>query len=398
MISHEENERLTRTGRGTPGGELLRRYWQPLCPSGEITAERPKKRIKVMGEDLLVFRDAAGNYGCVEEFCKHRGVSLYYGYLEDDGIRCCYHGWKYDCAGNCTDMPFEPANTPMKNEIKLRAYPVQKLGGILFCYMGPDPAKAPLLPRWDVIAREDGRREVKVFPDHRCNWLQVQENTADSTHTYFLHGMMDVQLGLKHPFAPYYRRPIEKLEFSRCAWGMDKAIHYGGDVPEIEIRPPLLFPNMLRIPNGPVEVMHWRVPIDDVTTRVIFCAFEPNRGGTSVHTPADADVPFEYVPPMLTEDGEYDLKSFFSQDQMALETQGAIYDRSNENLGLSDRGIVLYRKLLDEQIARVEKGLEPDLAVVRDPEKNRLIDFPGISSPVEGLQKIQAARKTAAAE
>ena len=144
MISREQNERLTRIGAGTPCGELLRRYWQPLCPSGEITAQKPKKRVTVMGERLVVFRDAQGRYGCVEEFCKHRGVSLFYGYAEDDGIRCCYHGWKYDCEGRCVDMPFEK-DSPLKNEIKLKAYPVQKLGGLLFAYMGPDPAKAPLL-------------------------------------------------------------------------------------------------------------------------------------------------------------------------------------------------------------------------------------------------------------
>jgi 5,5'-dehydrodivanillate O-demethylase len=389
MISREENERLTRVGAGTPGGELLRRYWQPLCPSGELTAAKPKKRVTVMGERLVVFRDAKGGYGCVEEFCKHRGVSLFYGYAEDDGIRCCYHGWKYDATGQCVDMPFE-RNSPLKDEIKLKAYPVQKLGGLLFAYMGPDPAQAPLLPRWDVLAREDGVRQVKIFPVHRCNWLQIQENTADSTHTYFLHGMMDQLMGLKHPFAAYYRRPIEKLEFSRCAWGMDKAIHYGGDVPEVEIRPPLIFPNILRIPNGPMEVMHWRVPIDDANTLIVYVSFQPKPG---VRTTDVADVEFEYVPDMTTADGEYDLKSFFSQDQMALETQGAIYDRSNENLGLSDRGIVLYRRMLDEQIALVEQGKEPTLAVVRDPAKNRLIDFPGASSPVEGMQRIAAARR-----
>jgi 5,5'-dehydrodivanillate O-demethylase len=389
MITREQNERLTQTGAGTPGGELLRRYWQPLCPSGELTKERPKKRITVMGEKLLIFRDAQGNYGCVEEFCKHRGVSLYYGYPEDDGIRCCYHGWKYDCAGRCIDMPFEK-DSPLKNEIRLKAYPVEKLGGMLFVYMGPDPKKAPLLPRLDVVVREDGLREIKIFPDHACNWLQVQENTADSTHTYFLHGLMDVHLGLKHPFAPYYRRPIDKLEFSRCEWGMDKAIHYGGDVPEIEIRPPMIFPNILRIPNGPVEVMHWRVPIDDSNTRVIYMSFEPKPG---LRTPEGADVGFEYVKPMLTEDGDYDLKSFFSQDQMALETQGAIYDRTNENLGLSDRGIVLFRRMLEEQMDLVGQGKEPTIAVVRDPAKNRIIEFPGASSPVEGLRRIEAVRR-----
>jgi 5,5'-dehydrodivanillate O-demethylase len=394
MISSEQNERLTRIGPGTPCGELLRRYWQPLCPAAEITPANPKKRIRIMGEDLLVFRDGEGRIGCVEEFCKHRGASLYYGYVEDDGIRCCYHGWKYDCSGQCTEQPFEPTASRLKDEIRLRSYPVQRLGGLLFAYMGPDPARAPLLPRWDVLVREDGKREIKMFPTHECNWLQIQENTADSTHTFFLHGVMDQKLGLKHPFAPYYRRPIEKLEFSYCEWGIDKVIVYGGDVPEKEIRPPLIFPNILRIPNGAMEVMHWRVPIDDVSTRIVFVAFTPARDA-SVRTREDDEIPYTYLPPMKAQDGEYDLKTFFSQDQMAQESQGAIYDRTNENLGVSDRGIVLLRKMLLEQIERVERGEDPTVAVVRDPQRNRMIDFPGITSPVEGLKRIAEAKQSA---
>jgi len=325
---------------------------------------------------------------------KHRGASLYYGYVEDDGIRCCYHGWKYDCSGQCTEQPFEPKASRLKDEIRLRSYPVQRLGGLLFAYMGPDPARAPLLPRWDVLVREDGKREIKMFPTHECNWLQIQENTADSTHTFFLHGVMDQKLGLKHPFAPYYRRPIEKLEFSYCEWGIDKVIVYGGDVPEKEIRPPLIFPNILRIPNGPMEVMHWRVPIDDVSTRIVFVAFTPARDA-SVRTREDDEIPYTYLPPMKAQDGEYDLKTFFSQDQMAQESQGAIYDRTNENLGVSDRGIVLLRKMLLEQIERVERGEDPTVAVVRDPQRNRMIDFPGITSPVEGLKRIAEAKQSA---
>lgn len=387
MITPAQNERLTRVGPGTPGGELLRRYWQPLCPAAEITAEQPKKRLRLMGESLLVFRDGQGRIGCVEEFCKHRGASLYYGYVEECGIRCCYHGWMYDAQGHCIEQPFEPKGSRFKDEIRLKSYPVQALGGLLFVYMGPDPARAPLLPRWDVLAREDGKREIKMFPTHYCNWLQIQENTADSTHTYYLHGVMDRVLGLKHPFAPYYRRPIEKLEFSYCEWGIDKVIVYGGDVPETEIRPPLIFPNILRIPNGPMEVMHWRVPIDDASTRIVFVAFTPVPDG-SARTAEGDPIPYAYLPAMKTTDGEYDLKTFFSQDQMAQESQGAIYDRTNENLGVSDRGIVLFRKMLLEQIERVERGEEPTVAVVRDPERNRMIDFPGITSPVEGLKRI----------
>jgi 5,5'-dehydrodivanillate O-demethylase len=397
MISAQQNERFTRIGPGTPCGNLLRRYWQPLCPSAELTEERPKKRVRIMGEDLLVFRDASGQLGCVEEFCKHRGTSLYYGFIEEAGIRCCYHGWMYDRTGQCREQPFEPEGSRFKDEMKLRSYPVQSLGGLLFAYMGPDPERAPLLPRWDVLVRDDGARTIRVLPTHDCNWLQIQENTADSTHTFYLHGIFDRRHGIKHPFAPYYRRPIKRLEFSVCEWGIDKVVEYGGDLPEVEIRPPLLFPNLLRIPTGPHEVMHFRVPVDDEHTRIFLASFTPaSRGG--VRPPDGTPVPYEYMPPMKRADGEYDLQSFLSQDQMAQETQGVIYDRGKENLGVSDRGIVLYRKMLDEQIALVEAGGEPTMAVVRDPAQNRMIEFPSATSPVEGLKRIAEAEQQTAAE
>jgi 5,5'-dehydrodivanillate O-demethylase oxygenase subunit len=390
MVPHDQNERLTRVGPGTPGGELLRRYWHPLCPSAEITEARPKKRIRILGEDLLVFRDGSGKISCVEGHCPHRGAALYYGFLEEDGIRCCYHGWKFAPDGRCVDMPFETGKANFMDRMSIKSYPVQSLGGLLFVYMGPEPARAPLLPRWDVTVREDGERLIRIFPVHRCNWLQIQENTADSTHTVFLHGVMDQKLGTNHPFAAYYRRPIEKLEWEFCEWGLDKTIWYGGDVPDVEIRPPLIFPNILRIPNGPVEVMHWRVPIDDVNTRIIYMAFTPSRDGKT-RMADGADAPFEYLPEMKTEDGEYDLQSFFSQDQMAMESQGAIYDRTKEHLGASDRGIAMFRKQLEDQIARVEQGLDPDVAFLRDPEKNRIITFDNATSPVDGISKLRAA-------
>ena len=389
MITAETNERMTRVGPGTPGGEMLRRFWQPLCPAGEITPENPKKRVRIMNEDLLVFRDGEGRLACVDEHCKHRGVSLYYGFIESNGVRCPYHGWHYGNDGRCLEQPFERADSNFKNEIKLKSYPVQELGGLIFAYMGPDPQNAPLLPRWDVLVREDGKRDIRVFPVHHCNWVQVQENTADSTHTYYLHGIMDQRMGTNHPFAAYYRRPIVRTEFKPCEWGLDKVVEYGGPMPEVEIRPPLIFPNILRIPNGPTEVMHWRVPIDDRSTRVLFVCFTPSKD-PAVRSPEGAPVPFVYDPEMKTPDGEYKLDSFFSQDQMALETVGEIYDRTQENLGVSDRGIVLYRKMLLDQIKRVENGQEPSVGVVRDAERNRMIDFPGITSPTATAQQLKA--------
>jgi len=223
MLSKEENERLTQVGPGTPGGELLRRYWQPIAIASELTAEQPKKRVKVLGEELVVFRDAQGNYGCLAEHCAHRGVSLYYGFVEDCGLRCAYHGWKYSTTdGRCLEQPFEPSGSSYKDRVRQRAYPVQKLAGMLFAYMGPAPA--PLLPRWDVLVREDGVRKIQTQAPLRCNWLQAQENTADTVHTYYLHGHMMKLQGINR--RGYFYRPIVKYEWGLCAWGITKTCYY----------------------------------------------------------------------------------------------------------------------------------------------------------------------------
>jgi 5,5'-dehydrodivanillate O-demethylase oxygenase subunit len=378
MLSKEENERLTRVGPGTPGGELLRRYWQPVALASELTPEQPKKRVKIMDEELVVFRDTAGNYGCLAEHCAHRGVSLYYGFVEDCGLRCAYHGWKYATAdGQCLEQPFEPTGSTYKDRVRQRAYPVQKLAGMLFIYMGPQPA--PLLPRWDVLVREDGTRKIQLQPPLRCNWLQAQENTADTVHTYYLHGHMLRQMGLEG--GGYFYRPIIGYDWGLCEWGITKTCHYGGEQPEIEIRPPLIFPNILRIPQGREECLHWRVPIDDTHTLIYIMAFTPSPDGRPVEQPEQPPVELvdQYLP-----DGEFDLSGFYGHDRMAWETQGPVYDRSQEHLGATDRGIVMLRRLLAEQITVVEQGGEP-MALVRDPTRNQLIAFESRNNAPEAL-------------
>ena len=373
MVTREENERLTRVGAGTPGGELLRRYWQPLCPTGEVTAENPKKRVRLLGEDLLVYRTDSGEIACIAEHCAHRRASLFYGFIEPGGIRCCYHGWKYDKAGKCVVRPFE---TQARTDICLPAYPVQELGGLLFAYMGPDPARAPLLPRWDVMVRSDGKRNIVVMPVHTCNWLQIQENTVDSVHTYYLHGHMSAVHNLPTlNQGRYFYRPIRSYDWAACEWGIEKTLTYGGDKPEMEIRPPLIFPNILRIPEGPVEAMHFRVPIDDDHTRIIWVGLRPGVEGRG-------DQPsFEYIPDKPFAYGTEELQTFYGQDRIVWETQGAVYDRTRETLGDSDRGIVMFRDMLAEQIGRVERGEDPTVAFVRDPERNKIIIFESATRP-----------------
>ena len=372
MLTAEDNELLTRVGPGTPCGELLRRYWHPVCIASELTAERPMRRVTVMGEELVIFRRPDGGYGLLGEHCSHRGASLFYGFLENGGLRCPYHGWHYDASGRCIEQPFEPAESMMKHAIRHPAYSVQEQAGLLFAYMGPEPA--PLLPPWDVVAWEGGERQLAKQDVLYCNWLQAEENTADVTHTYFLHGHMMRTKGIAD--GEYYYRPIEQYGFQPFEYGLVKSWRYADNGSRFGAERgggnPLVFPNLLRLTTGPTHSIHWRVPIDDTRTQIFVVTY--TRGGQSrrfeqaqVETRMDSG---------RTPNGGYALDTFPSQDTMAWETQGPIYDRSREHLGASDKGIVMLRQMLKEQIEIVQRGGDP-MNVFRDPEKYRLIELPG---------------------
>src|SRR6266508_4233065 len=156
MLTQEENERLTRVGPGQPAGELLRRYWLPIAPVQELSAEQPTRFVRVLGEDLVLFRDKGGNVGLIQDHCVHRGASLLYGRVEERGIACAYHGWLYDTQGTCLETPAEPADSKFYLTVKAKAYPVQKFIGMYWAYLGPLPA--PEIPRYDVWVRQDGVR------------------------------------------------------------------------------------------------------------------------------------------------------------------------------------------------------------------------------------------------
>ena len=298
---------------------------------------------------------------------------MLYGVPEERGLRCAYHGWLFAETGQCLEQPFEDSQDPegrFRDKVRITAYPVQQMAGLLFAYLGPEPA--PLLPRWDVLVREDGTRKIQLRGVLDCNWLQIQENTADTVHTYYLHGHTMKLKGRSDANARYYYRPIVRYDFRYCEWGIEKMCTYGGDVPEEEVRPPLIFPNILRIPEGHNENIHWRVPVDDTHTRIVVVRFRPAAPGST--PPKQDTIPVEEVAADFREDGDYSLDTFGSQDRMAWETQGPVFDRSAEHLGATDRGIVMFRRLLEQQIAIVERGGEP-MALMRDPAKNRIISF-----------------------
>src|SRR5580704_1401848 len=185
-LSTEDNIRLTQTGKGTPMGELLRRYWHPIGAATEFE-DKSTKQVRLMGEDLVLYKDRSGTYGLMELHCPHRRADLSYGFVEEHGLRCSYHGWAFDEKGNCLSQPFEDTvntNTRFRDAIKQQAYPVQEMAGMLFAYLGPDPA--PLLPYWELFDYENGFAQIVLAPLD-CNWLQAAENNVDPVHVEWLH-------------------------------------------------------------------------------------------------------------------------------------------------------------------------------------------------------------------
>ena len=183
MLSPEMNERLTRVGSGTPCGELMRRYWIPIAPFTQLI-ENPVRKVRVLGESLVLFRNTQCGLGLIGDRCLHRLVDLQFGNPDDCGLRCPYHGWLFSETGDCIERPME-ARPHQKMTRKLAGYPVQEMGGLVFAYLGPLPA--PALPRWDLFVWPNAVRQIAINVLD-CNWLQCQENTGDPTHSVWAHG------------------------------------------------------------------------------------------------------------------------------------------------------------------------------------------------------------------
>src|SRR5579884_2666257 len=213
MLSREENERFTRVGPGTPMGELLRRYWFPVGCSEFVTTK--PQRVKLLGEELVLYRGTDGQPVLMELRCAHRGVALDYGRVEGNCIRCPYHGWLYDRAGHCLEQPAEPAGSTFKHRIQLDAYPTREFCGIIFGYLGA--SKPPSLPEYDIMRREDGIKTLEVRNNY-CNWLQMAENIVDISHLAWLHGAI---------FPRYGARKVE-YDWERTAYGAKNIMRVEG--------------------------------------------------------------------------------------------------------------------------------------------------------------------------
>lgn len=380
MATQEENDRLTRVGPGTPMGNLLRRYWHPVGTEAEL-AKEPVQRVRWFGEDLTLFRSARGEYGLIDERCPHRCVSLEYGIPEDTGLRCAYHGWLFDAQGRCLEQPFEELAHPdlrFKDEMKIKSYPVEALGGLVWGYFGPEPR--PLLPRWDVVVRDDLDRAVDIYM-LPCNWLQCMDNSADPVHFEFLHARFGNYMEKKfgRPPAMNPARHV-KIAFDVFKYGIYKRRLLEGEPETADdwtVGHPLLFPNTLAQGGAHAPNLQICAPVDDThTMQLVYRTMQRKPGAP----PRPIAVKHTNV---FDAEGKVVMNTILAQDALAWVGQGAISDRTREHLATSDRGIVLYHKLLNEQMERVERGLEP-MALVRDRAENEpMIDLARERRPLD---------------
>jgi 5,5'-dehydrodivanillate O-demethylase len=366
--TQEQNERLTQIGPGTFMGNLVRRYWHPIGVSLELDAN-PVRAVRVLGEDLTLYRDRSGTYGLIGQRCLHRGVALARGIPLDCGLRCPYHGWTYDATGQCIEQPYEDRVNPeanYKSRIKIAGYPVQEVGGLIWAYLGPLPA--PELPRWDLLVDPELDREIHVFP-LPCNWLQCMDNALDPVHFEFLHAMFGNYELEKEGKPPAIRaRKHVAIRFDVWRFGIMKHRLLEGEDPatseEWNVGHPMLFPLGLAQGAQGAASFQFRLPVDDTNTVQIFYS-------TRQRKPDAAPKPLTMTYERLFDDPNAIVPgtNIANQDFIAWTAQGAISDRVNEHLTATDTGVILYHKLLLENAQKVEDGDEP-LGVIRDAAEN----------------------------
>jgi 5,5'-dehydrodivanillate O-demethylase len=357
-------------------GEYQRRFWHPIAASAELRGDSvlPVLPVKILGEKLALFRCEDGSIGLVQERCPHRGAALSYGIVEDDCIRCPYHAWTFDKSGQCVAQPGEAPESTLKDRIKIKAYPVQEMGGLIWAYMGPAPA--PLLPRIEFMVREDYEHDVGITRVP-CNWLQIAENNMDPVHIEFLHMQFTNYVRGRMGLSTSPARKHYKIDFDVFEFGLIKKRLWEGDredSPEWTVGHPHLFPQttMVSYHNGWVQ-LQIRTPVDDTNTLFYWYNCRPRPEGQA----PSGEVPL-WENPWLTEKGDVIPEMANAQDIMVLVSQGEIADRSLENLGETDKGIALYRRTLLQELEKVEAGEDP-LGVIRDPAKNT----PWIPLPIE---------------
>jgi 5,5'-dehydrodivanillate O-demethylase len=370
MLSEQENARLTQVGPGTPMGNLLRRYWHPIATVPDLEREDVLP-VRIMGEDLVLYRTTHGEMGLIQRRCPHRSASLAFGIPDEEGLRCPYHGWYFNAEGRCMEQPYDDAENPdntFKDRIHVDAYPVETLGGFVWAYMGP-PEHQPLLPRFDVIADETLNRAIGVthLP---CNFLQCMENSMDPVHFEWLHANLINYVAKRAGREPYmFPARHKQIAFDRFQYGIYKRRLLEGEDPETtpdwQLGHPVLFPNILNT-GGSLQI---RVPIDDTNTLHFTYRTSP-RAEDEPEKVEVTELPWQHP------DGRHVVETVIGTDMMAWVTQGPVSPRQYEHLGVSDRGIIMYRNALSDAIDAVERGEDPP-GIVRNPEDNYpLIEIP----------------------
>jgi phenylpropionate dioxygenase-like ring-hydroxylating dioxygenase large terminal subunit len=368
----EPDGELTRVGPGTPCGELLRRYWHPVCLSADL--QDLPKRVRILGEDLVAFRDGQGRPGLMFFRCSHRGTSLEYGRVEERGLRCCYHGWLYDVEGRILETPLEPPESTFKDRLEHPCYPVQEYGGLLFAYMGPLD-RMPLLPKLDIWTQPGGTLQAHLGPRVggavNCNWLQSQENLMDALHTQWLH---TTHSGPQFPSELYGLMP--EVEYEETDMGMKFTMTRKlPDGREWLVVWEMLMPMTTHlvyvdIPNTApgaegyekLRSVAFCIPVDDthqLGARIWWTPLvEQERGGQSR----------ENLGPLNRPDKSYEYTQRFPDDKEAMEGQGEIAIHGLEHLASSDRGVIQFRNLLRRAIAAIRAGEDPK-GIIRDPAR-----------------------------
>jgi 5,5'-dehydrodivanillate O-demethylase len=383
VLSQEQNRALTQVGRGTLMGELLRRYWMPIAAVAELD-DRATKPVRLMGEDLVLYKDRSGTYGLLDRHCAHRRADLSYGFVEQCGLRCHYHGWLYGETGKCLAQPFEEMAHPearYKDRITITAYPVEAKAGLLWAYLGPPPA--PLVPTWEPFTWTNGFVQI-VFAEIPCNWFQAQENSIDPVHFEWLHGNWSrVLRGVEGPRPPTHL----KLGFDEFEYGFTYRRVLEGQSENAElwtVGRNCLWPNCL-FTGGHFE---WRVPVDDDNLLSVGWFFD--RVPNDMEPFQQERIPYWYGPIKDPLTGRWISTHVMNQDFIAWVGQGTVADRTQEHLGESDRGVIMMRRKLLEQAELVARGDEPK-AVIRDVELNRCIGLPiiGRDRYVKGFSRTE---------
>ena len=387
MLSKEENEIVTRVGPGTPMGNTLRRYWVPALLASEIPGrDCAPVRVRMLGEDLVAFRDSEGRIGLLDELCPHRLASLYFGRNEECGLRCVYHGWKFDVEGACTDMMNEPESTDFKHKIHTKAYPTVELGGLIWAYLGP-AEKMPPIPKFAWTQAPESQRHVtKVFQE--SNWLQGLEGGIDTSHAPIMHRALTettTHSGFK-PSNPFVRGKAPKLVVDLTDYGYQ----YSGIRPlgetEVHIRAyHFILPFHQIRPSksesgAPMDAGHIWVPMDDENTMVFNWIFskdgtplneddrlERSLGNGPLHVDqktfrSHANKANDYLLDRAVQRNETftGIEGINAQDRAIQESMGRIVDRSREHLGPADKAIIQARKKLRDAIRTVEAGGVPE--------------------------------------